>query len=283
MKKPPLRRILWKCLVWFFPGFAIRRSVKRTYNTIAEQAPQRDLAFLNEGYAPLDPDEPVPVLADEDKPFQFQINLYHHVARHVDLHGKDVLEVGSGRGGGSDYVMRHLEPASVIGLDLSDVNVALATRAFGRNGLSFRQGDAEALPLPPDSFDVVVSVESSHLYPHPERFFREAHRVLRPGGHFLFVDLGDRGRMQGLADQFRGAGFEVLAARDITRNVIESIRKDNDRRRRILSSIAKDEEDFGELAAWARIVGTPGYHAYCDGRDQYWSYVLRKPRGVGSP
>jgi SAM-dependent methyltransferase len=179
--------------------------------------------------------------------------------------------------------MRALGPASVLGLDLSERNVALAAKLFGREGLSFRQGDAEALPFAPGSFDVAVNVESSHLYPHPERFFREVHRVLRPGGTFLFVDLGERARMRGLSDQFRRAGFEVVAARDITRNVTESIRRDDDRRRRILSSLAQSEEDFRELAAWAKLVGTPGYHAYCDGREQYWSYVLRKPRGAGSP
>lgn len=250
--------------------------MRKTYDTIAGQAPHIALAFLNEGYVPLDPAEPEPVLTDEDRPFQYNVNLYHHVACQIVLSGKDVLEVGSGRGGGSYYLMRYLGPASVTGLDLSPVNVVLATRAFALEGLRFQQGDAETLPFPSGSLDVVVNIESSHLYPRPRRFFREAHRVLRPRGHLLFVDLGDRARMEGLGDEFRRAGFEVLMARDITRNVTESIRLDNERRAGLLSAMAESEENLKELSAWARLVGTPGYVAYCEGRDQYWSYVLRK-------
>lgn len=261
--------------MWLFPVLARKRSVRSTYDRLAER--DRALFFLNEGYAPLDPDEPVPVLAEVDRPGQLHANLYHHVARQVPLCGKAVLEVGSGQGAGSYFLTHYLAPASVTGVDLSGRNVALATRLFARPGLRFRQGDAEALPFLPASFDVVLNVESSHLYPRPEVFFREAHRVLRPGGHLLFVDLGERARMDGLADQFRRAGFEVVTARDITRNVVAAIQADNDRRGRILRAFARSDKEFRELAAWARMVGTPGYDAYCDGRDQYWSYVLRKP------
>ena len=50
-------------------------------------------------------------------------------------------------------------------------------------------GDAENLPFEDNSFDAIINVESSHCYGNVEQFLREVHRVLRPGGDFLFVDL----------------------------------------------------------------------------------------------
>jgi ubiquinone/menaquinone biosynthesis C-methylase UbiE len=50
-------------------------------------------------------------------------------------------------------------------------------------------GDAENLPFLDESFDAVLNVEASHAYPHFNRFLSEMVRVLRPGGHFLYVDF----------------------------------------------------------------------------------------------
>ena len=106
------------------------------------------------------------------------------------------------------------------------------------------------LPFEAQSFDIVVNIESSHLYPDPPLFFRQANRILRPNGFLLFVDLGSVERMKGLPDVFMKSGFAVVVSRNITHNVIESIRRDSDRRAGILR--------------------------YCRGDDQYWAYVLKK-------
>ena len=55
--------------------------------------------------------------------------------------------------------------------------------------MTFQQGDAENLPFDAEQFDVVLNVESSHTYPQMEKFLSEAHRVVQPGGHFLFADI----------------------------------------------------------------------------------------------
>jgi SAM-dependent methyltransferase len=271
-----VKRLLWKGLMRLFPVRARKHSVRTTYNRVAELASD-SAAFLNYGYAPLDPDEPVPALLPEDEALQPYANLYYHVAGQVDLREAEVLEVGCGRGAGCLFLHRYLGPRAVTGLDLSERNVALATRLVARPGLSFRLGDAEALPFAPASFDAVVNIESSHLYPRPEVFFGEACRVLRRGGHLLFVDLGERARMDRLAGQFQGAGFEVVTSRDITRNVIEALRLNDEPRGLAIRGVARSERHFRELAVWARMVGTPGYESYLEGRETYWSYVLRKP------
>merc|ERR1719460_1375102 len=79
-------------------------------------------------------------------------------------------------------------PSLYVGVDLNALQVASATKRSGSSGpcpLSFVQGDAENLPFPDASFDIVVNVESSHTYPHFDRFVAEVRRVLRPNGRFV--------------------------------------------------------------------------------------------------
>ena len=54
--------------------------------------------------------------------------------------------------------------------------------------MRFEVGDAETLPFDAESFDIVTNLESSSCYPDVHAFYREVHRVLAPGGHFLYSD-----------------------------------------------------------------------------------------------
>ena len=49
-------------------------------------------------------------------------------------------------------------------------------------------GDADNLPFADQSFDAVINIEASHCYPRLSHFLADVARVLRPGGHFLYVD-----------------------------------------------------------------------------------------------
>src|SRR5437016_10678551 len=72
----------------------------------------------------------------------------------------------------------------MVGIDLSDKAVDFCNQNYAIDALSFRQGDAENLPLSDASVDVVVNLESSHCYGSMDRFLSEVYRVLRPGGIF---------------------------------------------------------------------------------------------------
>ena len=148
----------------------------------------RDTAFLNYGYAKLgdDGDEASSRNRDGDR---FGVQLYERVRGGVELTGKDVLEIGCGRGGGTAYLFESHRPRNMTGLDLAGSAIARCRRDHARPGLTFLQGDAEALPFADASFDVVVNVESSHCYPDVPGFLREVHRVLRPGGYLLLADV----------------------------------------------------------------------------------------------
>ena len=62
----------------------------------------------------------------------YYMQLYDHVAGAVDLRDLKVLEVGSGRGGGADYIKRYLKPESMVGLDISENAVSFCTQKLFR-------------------------------------------------------------------------------------------------------------------------------------------------------
>src|SRR5437016_6119676 len=136
---PPLRRWLWRC--W--------------YDLLAGRYQQPDWTFMNYGYAPTNTPAVPLLLAKADEADRYSIQLYEQVARTINLKGLRVLEVGCGRGGGCTYLARYRQPASVLGVDISPKAIAFCQRVHSVPDLSFRQGDAEALPCPAEAFDVV--------------------------------------------------------------------------------------------------------------------------------
>ncbi len=163
---------------------------KRLYPYLSRRAAD-DAVFLNWSY---EEDPPMALSLDVvDEPNRYPIQLYHRTATQAgELAGKRVLEVGCGHGGGASYLTRALAPASYLGLDLNPVGIEFCRKHHHVPGLEFVQGHAENLPLPPESVDAVINIESSHCYPHFDRFLAEVGRVLRPGGVFLYADTRPR-------------------------------------------------------------------------------------------
>jgi SAM-dependent methyltransferase len=97
--------------------------------------------------------------------------------------GRDVLEIGVGMG--ADHAeWAKSRPRSLTGIDLTPRAIGYARRYLAAQGLASRlePADAEALPFPDASFDIVYSWGVLHHSPDTARAVREVHRVLRPGG-----------------------------------------------------------------------------------------------------
>jgi ubiquinone/menaquinone biosynthesis C-methylase UbiE len=188
---------------------------------------QDDVVFLNWGYEE-DPPMGLPLDA-ADEPNRYSIQLYHQTASQVDLAGKKVLEVSCGHGGGASYLVRTLKPASYTGLDFNSAGIEFCQKRHQLPGLDFVHGDAENLPFPDESFDAIVNVEASHIYPHFERFMSEATRVLRPGGHFLHADFRNRDGFPEWESGLEGSGLRQLSKRVINEEVLRGLQKNSPR------------------------------------------------------
>jgi SAM-dependent methyltransferase len=112
----------------------------------------------------------------------------------AELHqGERVLDLGSG--GGIDVLLsgKRVGPTGrVFGLDMTDEMLALARRnsaEAGATNVEFLKGQIEAIPLPAESIDVVISNCVVNLAADKAAVFSEIARVLRPGGRIGITDI----------------------------------------------------------------------------------------------
>ena len=255
---PGLKKFLWR--TW--------------YDYLARVQQLQEWTFMNYGYATSQPHTLVLEAADEAD--RHWIQLYHHVVGAIDLSGSRVLEVGSGRGGGSSFIKRYLHPEHMIGMDLSKHAVEWSRMRHRVPGLEFRVGDAERLPFEDATIDAVINVESSHCYPSFDRFLAEVRRVLRPGGHFLYADFRAQENVPAWQKSLQDSRLTLVRQMDITANVVTALERDNERKLALIDGLVP-KRLRGSFLDFAAVKGSALFEGFRTERYSYRSFVLQRP------
>jgi ubiquinone/menaquinone biosynthesis C-methylase UbiE len=149
-----------------------------------------------------------------------------------------VLEVAPGPGYLAVAIAK-LGDFRVTGIDISRSFERIASenaRAAGAD-VEFRIGDAAALPVPANWFDFIVCRAAFKNFADPVGALREMHRVLRPGGMALIVDMRKDATDRSIAEQVAGMNLGAVS-RVMTRTVLRSLR-----------NRAYSREDFNRMLA----------------------------------
>jgi ubiquinone/menaquinone biosynthesis C-methylase UbiE len=210
------------CRYFDEPPDATNLLHRAVYEFALSEEAIRQLPFLNLGYHPTaDEDAGTITLSDGLERFQCNLNLYTQALGAIRLGGRDVVEIGSGRGGGAFALARYHEPRSYLAIDGCRRQVEICRALYPQ--IEFRYGNACALPLPDASADVVLNVESSHCYSDLGAFVAEVRRVLRPGGLFCLTDIVYEKSRIARYFELLHRNFQVQRQVDVTANVLRCL------------------------------------------------------------
>ena len=247
-------RVFQRLVVSYLGVGTLNRLSRYVYDGAYGLPQWQEISTFNYGYAPCD-DSVAELWPNEP----YQIQLYAEVAKAVQAAAcaaepARLLEVCCGRGGGLAYLHATFSPQATIGIDRS--LTAIRHRRNGNAAIAHVQAHALHLPLPEASVDLAVNVEALADLPKLP-FLAEISRVLAPNGIFAVTDTmphGPEACHLGLIDLGRKSGLEVVSFRDITMNVYEACRNDDQRRSELVNRLPRYLRPIAR--EWVSLPGT---------------------------
>jgi ubiquinone/menaquinone biosynthesis C-methylase UbiE len=144
----------------------------------------------------------------------------HEYAEKLTSRGFDrgrIIDVGCGFGGMDIVLARQFADSEIVGIDLSDPLLRLATQSAQAAGLGdrvrFEKADVHQIPYDDDSFDAVISINMVHLVDDPVQMLNEIERILSPDGCLFIADI--RRSWIGLLDKTFKSALTLDEAEDL--------------------------------------------------------------------
>lgn len=116
-------------------------------------------------------------------------NFVKEVSSLADLNNKTVLEIGCGRGGFSNYLVRHYTGiTSLFACDYSESALKIGRSvSSSQSKITWQQEDIQKLSFDNNTFDTIISCETIEHVPRPHSALRELYRVLKPEGRLVLT------------------------------------------------------------------------------------------------
>jgi arsenite methyltransferase len=170
----------------------LKTEIRKTYASVSQQ-PEKDFVFPTGRAWAEDLGYPAELARVPDSAAESFAGVANPFSLGRLVPGERVLDLGSGAGTDSLVAVQMVGPeGSVTGVDMTPEMLAKARAAaeeLGVGNVEFVEADAESLPFPDASFDVVISNGVIDLIPDKDAVFAELHRVLEPGGRIQLADV----------------------------------------------------------------------------------------------
>jgi ubiquinone/menaquinone biosynthesis C-methylase UbiE len=178
-----------------------------------------------------------------------------------------VLEIAPGPGYLAVEIAK-LGPFEVVGLDISESFVSIASTYAAKSGVKveFRQGDAASTPFPAESFDFIICRAAFKNFADPVGAIAEMHRVLKRGGQAVIRDMRGDASDAALDAEVRAMGLGRLAT-ILNRFIFRQLRRRAYKRDELLRMVA----------------ATPFGGAEVRENDLGFDIVMRKPPSTAAP
>ena len=242
------------------------------YGYISRLDKNAEILFMNYGYSS---DTQKVELQSKDENNRYSIQLYHKLAAAIELKDKNIAEIGCGRGGGLAYISEYFKPKTAVGIDLNNQAIKFCNGHYKFEGLSYKQGNAQSIPLADSSCDAIINVESSHRYPDMAGFLKEVKRVLRPGGTFLFTGFREDYELDDLYKALDSCEMHKKENEMITDNVVMALDADDPRKRELIKRLAP-KILYKTALNFASVKGSDSYNKFVSKKFVYFYYMFTK-------
>jgi ubiquinone/menaquinone biosynthesis C-methylase UbiE len=251
-------------------SYRLNKEMNRTFDILNDK---RWSPFMNHGYKNLDGSNVIQYNKEDEK-WSNRINLYTHlveVLKKYELKFKelDVLDIGCGFGHGTSLLKKYYNFKNVTGLDFNGNFINDAKSKF--NNVEYVHASATSLPFKNNSVDIITNIESLHHYKGTHYFYREAYRVLKPGGYVLTTDVNTPYETDLIAENlFERSGFYMTDKINITPMVTKSCEEE-------LNTFEIKHEGIGkEKIEYFKEILEEKYKLYSTNANVFLSYVYYK-------